>query len=392
MPQYLTPGVYVEERPGTPPIAGVGTSTAGFIGVVADDVTMPETPDSTSEAVKRYPLTPAGEARLVTDWGQFKNRFGDLQQGNALLAHAVYGFFLNGGTTCHVVRVPALDDDGLGTALAAFERIDEIALIAAPGGDVPVQKALVGHCEKLKDRFAILDGADVDEIGVESIAGDVGTSAYAALYFPHLCVADPLSTTPDPRLGVPVRPLPPSGHVAGVYARVDAARGVHKAPANEGVRGALALTYDLTEGEQGLLNPRGVNAIRNFNGTILVWGARTLGGDANGEYRYVSVRRLINFLRESIEEGTRFAVFEPNSKPLWQRIRRSVTALLTLVWRDGALLGDTPEQAFYVTCDETTNPPDVREAGQVVTEIGVAVVKPAEFVVFRISQLSGAPA
>jgi phage tail sheath protein FI len=202
-------------------------------------------------------------------------------------------------------------------------------------------------------------------------------------------VFDRLSTTVDPRFQVPTKTLPPSGHIAGVYARVDGQRGVHKAPANEVVRGALGLSYQLTNGEQDLLNPIGINAIRNFNGTILVWGARTLGGNANGELKYVSVRRLMSFLRESIEEGTRFAVFEPNSPPLWQRIKRSVTAFLTVVWRDGALLGETPEQAFFVKCDESTNPPDVREAGQVVTEIGVAVVKPAEFVVFKISQMTG---
>ena len=126
-----------------------------------------------------------------------------------------------------------------------------------------------------------------------------------------------------------------------------------------------------------------------MNGSILVWGARTLGGDANGETKYVNVRRLLNFLRESIDEGTQFVVFEPNARPLWQRITRTVSAFLTNVWRDGALFGSTPEQAFYVRCDETTNPPEVRELGQVVTEIGVAIVRPAEFVIFRISQMAG---
>ncbi len=391
MPQYLTPGVYVEEIAGTPPIAGVGTSTAGFIGVVADNVTMPETPDSTQENKKRYQLAAAGDPQLVTDWGQFKNRFGDLQEGNKLLAHAVYGFFNNGGTACYVVRTPTLDVADVQTALSAFERIDEIALVAAPGAPAAAQSELVTHCAKMRDRFAILDGQNVTDIDVANITGGVGNGAYAALYFPYLRVFDPLSTTPDPKLKVPVIDLPPSGHIAGVYARVDGERGVHKAPANEVVRGALGLTYQLTNGEQDLLNPKGINAIRNFNGTILVWGARTLGGDANGESKYVNVRRLLNFLRESIEEGTRFAVFEPNSKPLWQRIKRSVSAFLTNVWRDGALLGDTPEQAFYVKCDESTNPPEVREAGQVITEIGVAIVKPAEFVVFKISQMTGAP-
>jgi phage tail sheath protein FI len=152
---------------------------------------------------------------------------------------------------------------------------------------------------------------------------------------------------------------------------------------------AVGLEYSLSRNEQDLLNPKGVNAIRTMNGNIRVWGARTLGGQDNGEYTYVSVRRLLIYLRESIDRGTQWVVFEPNAKPLWKKIIRSVTAFLTGVWRDGALFGDTPEQAFFVKCDETTNPPDVRDLGQVVTEIGVAVVKPAEFVIFRISQWRG---
>jgi phage tail sheath protein FI len=151
----------------------------------------------------------------------------------------------------------------------------------------------------------------------------------------------------------------------------------------------LGLTYPVSLNEQQLLNPDGINVLRNLNGRLLVWGARTLGGDANGETKYVNVRRLLNFLRESIDEGTQFAVFEPNAKPLWQRISRTATAFLTNVWRSGALFGETPDQAFYVKCDESTNSSDVREAGQVVTEIGVAIVKPAEFVIFRISQMTG---
>ncbi len=151
------------------------------------------------------------------------------------------------------------------------------------------------------------------------------------------------------------------------------------------------MQYSLSRNEQNGLNPGGINAIRNLNGNIRVWGARTLGGDANGETKYVNVRRLLIFLRESIDRGTQFVVFEPNAQPLWKKIIRSVTAFLTNVWRDGALFGVTPEQAFYVKCDETTNPPEVRDLGQVVTEIGVAIVRPAEFVIFRITQISGTP-
>jgi phage tail sheath protein FI len=170
---------------------------------------------------------------------------------------------------------------------------------------------------------------------------------------------------------------------------VDTTRGVHKAPANETVRGALGLRYNISRSQQDGLNPQGVNAIRDLNGNIRVWGARTMGGDANGEWRYINVRRLFLFLRESIDEGTQWVVFEPNTPDLWAKITRNITAFLTNVWRAGALFGTTPQEAFYVKCDAETNPPEVRDAGQVVTEIGVAVVKPAEFVIFRISQWAG---
>jgi phage tail sheath protein FI len=177
--------------------------------------------------------------------------------------------------------------------------------------------------------------------------------------------------------------------MAGIYARVDTQRGVHKAPANETVLGAVGLKYNLSKAKQDGLNPQGINCIRSLNGNIRVWGARTLGGDGNGEFKYINIRRLFNFLRESLDEGTQWTVFEPNAPDLWAAIRRNVTAFLTIVWRSGALFGNTPEQAFYVKCDEETNPPEIRDQGQVITEIGVAVVKPAEFVVFRISQWAG---
>jgi hypothetical protein len=164
---------------------------------------------------------------------------------------------------------------------------------------------------------------------------------------------------------------------------------VHKAPANEVVRGALGLRYSISRLQQMSLNQNGVNCIRDLNGNVRVWGARTLGGDANLEWKYVNVRRLFLFLRESIDQGTQWVVFEPNDPSLWAKIRRNVTAFLTNVWRDGALFGATPAEAFYVKCDEETNPPELRDLGQVVTEIGVSVVKPAEFVIFRITQWAG---
>jgi hypothetical protein len=382
MATYFSPGVYVEEMPLTPSIAGVGTSTAAFIGV-SDGANMPVGPDGTA-----YTLVDAGKAFLVTNWEQFKRQFGDFDAGNLFLAHGVYGFFNNGGGRCWVARVADLDDAAeVGAVLTTMEAIDEIAIVAAPGAlDDAVRTAIVTHCENMKDRVAILDGINTTTITPAAIQGGVSDSEYAALYFPWIQVFDPVS-------GAPAL-VPPAGHMAGIWARVDSTRGVHKAPANEPVRGALGLSYQVSKNEHDGLNPDGINVIRRLNGGIRVWGARTLGGDsneANGGLKYLNVRRLINFLRESIDEGTQFAVFEPNSNPLWQRITRSVNGFLTGVWRDGALFGLVPEEAFLVICDETTNPPDVRERGQVITEVWVAPVKPAEFVVFRISQVAQVP-
>jgi phage tail sheath protein FI len=396
MPVYLTPGVYVEEVPGTPPIAGVGTSTAAFIGKV--DTAAPfEMPLKPGSATDRFTTAALNVAVLVTNFDQFKNNFGNFQTGNQVLAHAVFGFFLNGGTRCYVIRVADIDNAGEVTnALLQFAKIDEIAIVAAPGArTADVQTAIIDHCSGLKDRFAVLDGQVTTTIDVASIQDTVGDNIYAAMYFPQIQITDQ-TLVPDPpkpieewKTAAGARLfLPPSAHMAGIYARVDQTRGVHKAPANEGVRGALALEYLVTNNEQGELNRNGINVIRGFDGNLKVWGARTLGGDGNGEFKYINVRRLMNFMEESIDEGTQFVVFEPNNPALWQKIVRAVTAFLTNVWRDGALFGLTPEEAFFVKCDETTNPPEVRELGQVVTEIGVAIVKPAEFVIFRISQVT----
>jgi phage tail sheath protein FI len=389
MPQYLSPGVYVEEVPsGAFPIAGVGTSTAGFIGQVTDEVIMPFRPGRPLDPENpvpedMYTVAPAGEPQLVTSWEAFKKNFGDFDAANKILAHAVYGFFNNGGTRCWVTRLTDATDTGAVTeALQRFEAIDEIAIVAVPGAlDVNIQVAVVDHCENTGDRFAILDGQRTETFTPEAIQGQMRDSDYAALYFPWVKVYDPVTDADDY--------VPPSGHMAGIYARVDTERGVHKAPANEVIRGAVGLESRLSKSDQDGLNPDGINVIRAFNGNITVWGARTLGGDDNGEWKYINVRRLFLFLRESIDEGTQWVVFEPNAPDLWAKIRRNVSAFLTNVWRDGALFGATPEQAFYVKCDEETNPPEVRDLGQVITEIGVAVVKPAEFVIFRISQWAG---
>src|SRR2546429_103652 len=208
-------------------------------------------------------------------------------------------------------------------------------------------------------------------------------STYGTLYFPQILARDPLSS--DPKL-VPVFP---SGHMAGIWARSDATRGVHKAPANEVVRGAIDLTYQLTPAEQGGLNDSGVNCIRFFEREgIRVWGARTVAEIGN-EFRYLNVRRLFNFIEQSIAQSTKWVVFEDNDVPLWRNLTRDVTAFLINVWRDNALVGTTPQQAFFVACNAATNPPESVDLGQVIVLIGLAPVKPAEFVVFRLSQKLG---
>jgi hypothetical protein len=185
--------------------------------------------------------------------------------------------------------------------------------------------------------------------------------------------------------------VPPSGHVAGIWARNDSERGVHKAPANEVVGGAVGLEFQISRNEQDTLNPEGINCIRAFPGRgIRVWGARTLSSDP--EWRYLNVRRLFNYVEKSIDNGTQWVVFEPNDMDLWERVKRNVSAFLIRVWADGALFGATPADAFYVRCDAELNNQAVRDAGQLLVEIGIAPVKPAEFVIFRISQWSAVPA
>ena len=500
MPNYLSPGVYVEEvEAGSRPIEGVGTAVAAFVGLAARG--------------------PANTPTLVTNWNQFTSTFGEFIE-SSYLAHAVYGYFLNGGGAAYVVRVgadgvmpvasaelpsaaekgkpafrvaaleagppgndisvevePASEaaegafklvvkqggkpvetfdnvtagkgkqnvatvvktqsktivieevgalaapatgtvalaggsaavparvtpDDYVGnssdrTGFAGLEAVDDITMLSVPDlmavyeqgiidmeGLQAVQLAMLAHCELMGDRVAILDAPpglnaqQVKEWRVDKAGYD---SKYAALYWPWIKVFDPLSGR--------ARFVPPSGHMAGIWARNDDTRGVHKAPANEVVRGAISLELNLTKAEHDQLNPNGINCIRSFPGRgIRVWGARTISSDPS--WRYLNVRRLFNYVEESIFEGTQWVVFEPNDQRLWGRVKRTINAFLLRVWRDGALFGATPDQAFFVVCDETNNPPEVRDAGQLIVDIGIAPVKPAEFVVFRIAQFSGSP-
>jgi phage tail sheath protein FI len=264
------------------------------------------------------------------------------------------------------------------TGIASLEDIDEISICLAPGmWSSSVQSALIMHCESLKDRFAVLDPQDGLSIeGIRSFREPLDTK-YAALYYPWVEVRDP-SRKRNVEVG-------PSGHMAGVYARVDVERGVHKAPANEVIRGITRIAQDVTKREHDMLNPRNINVLRYFPGRgNRIWGARCVTSDA--AWKYVNVRRLFIYVEESIDEGTQWVVFEPNDEPLWARVRQTINNFLTSVWRSGALQGAKADEAFFVKCDHSTMTQDDIDNGRLICHIGIAPVKPAEFVIFRIQQ------
>jgi phage tail sheath protein FI len=407
---YTAPGVYVEEvAGGAHPIVPLGISTAGFVG---------EAPDPAALLNVAWP---------INNWSEFVRNYVPDGAQSTPLSHAVFGYFMNGGSRCYVVNTgKGQPVTGGGTArqgLQVLEQVDEVAIVVCPGYTDPASyEAILSHCENMRDRVAILDcQASVPNIdlltrvgappapapaaapasGSRAASGGSGSgsgaaaqpaqpqgirprqSDYGTMYFPWITVRDPLSAQAT------LVDIAPSGHMAGIWARSDATRGVHKAPANEPIRGALNLTYRLTAAEQGVLNLAGINCFRFFEREgIRVWGARTLA-DSSSEWRYLNVRRLFIMIEKSIGRSTNWVVFEPNDRTLWKSIRRDVGAFLTYLWRTGALMGRTPAAAFFVKCDEETNPSDVIDLGQVVTLVGIAPVKPAEFVVFRISQWDG---
>ncbi|RPI83757.1 MAG: phage tail sheath family protein [Chloroflexi bacterium] len=282
------------------------------------------------------------------------------------------------------------------TGVGALEALDDVTMLCVPDlMSVPpgekldldmvkaVQTAMIAHCENMGDRVAILDSVpnatpmEIKEWRMNIAGYD---SSYAALYYPWIQVDDPILNQPAI--------IPPCGHIAGVWARSDNTRGVHKAPANEIILGATGLAYTMTKGEQDVLNPNGVNCVRSFPGRgIRIWGARTLS--SNPSWRYINVRRLFNYVEKSIERGTQWVVFEPNDMMLWARVRRDVGSFLNTVWSEGALFGASPTDAFFVKCDSELNPPESRDLGRLIVEIGMSPVKPAEFVIFRISQWAG---
>jgi hypothetical protein len=275
------------------------------------------------------------------------------------------------------------DDPHLRTGIQAMENENSISIVAAPGQtSVGVQNALLEHCEKMRYRFAVIEppaGAKVAEARTHRQNFD---STRGAIYYPWLDVADPVGAPGD------MIRIPPSGHVMGIYARTDVARGVWKAPANEVVRGILQLDTALTKGEQDILNPVHVNCFRDFrsvNRGLRLYGARTLSSDP--EFRYVNVRRTLLYIEQSLDTGLQWAVFEPNAEPLWASVKQSVSGFLRTLWRDGGLEGTSEDEAFFVNIgyDVTMTQADI-DNGRLIVVIGVAIVKPAEFVIVKISQ------
>jgi phage tail sheath protein FI len=324
----------------------------------------------------------------------------EIAQAGALERPAAGTVALTGGSAT-AASTRLTPDDYVGdaadrTGFGGLEALDAVTMVCAPDlmssyqsgmidleGVQAVQLAMIAHCELMGDRVAVLDpppGLNAQQIREWRVEKAGYDSRYAALYWPWVKVFDPST-------GNNVF-VPPSGHMAGIWSRNDDSRGVHKAPANEVIRGAVSLEIQITKNEHDLLNPHGINCLRAFPGRgIRVWGARTLSSDP--AWRYLNVRRLFNYLEESILNGTQWVVFEPNDEGLWAKMRRTISAFLVNEWRKGALFGATPQEAFYVKCDGETNPSEGIDAGQVVCEIGIAPVKPAEFVIFRLSQFSG---
>jgi len=313
------------------------------------------------------------------------------------LAPAVYSFFANGGKRCYVIStksnstsdiVGTVDANNNSTGLQAFEEVDEINILCIPGiEDDTVHQAMITHCETMGDRFCIFDskkGESLDAIQTRK-DGLVSDKGIGALYYPWIKIAVEQKNT-EGKVVFENMLIPPSGAMAGIYARSDTERGVHKAPANEVVRGALELERTITKADQDILNPKNINCIRAFPGRgIRIWGARTIA-PRGSEWIYINVRRLFLFIEESIDKSTQWAVFEPNNEGLWVKIVQSISSFLFGIWKSGALVGASPKEAFFVKCDRSTMTQDDIDNGRLIVIIGLAPIKPAEFVILRIAQ------
>ncbi len=383
MPEYLAPGVYVEETSfRSKAIEGVSTSVTAFVGYT-----------------RRGPLATAKAPGELTSFREFERKFGALTDFRFSpktnhLAHAARAFFDEGGQRLVIARVrsPTLArktsiEEWQG-ALDALAALEDVSIVAAPGSTElgpladTIQSRLIAHAEATGSyRFAVLDvppGMTPADAASYRARFD---SKCAAYYYPWVTAANPLANANAPK----TLNLPPSGFICGIYARTDAERGVFKAPANEVVRSAVGFERMITTADQEMLNPSGVNCLRYFEGRgYRVWGARTASSDS--EWKYVNVRRYFIYLEQSIDRGTQWAVFEPNDEPLWANVRDTITHFLHREWMRGALPGAKPEEAFFVRCDRSTMTQDDLDNGRLVCLIGVAAVRPAEFVIFRIGQ------
>ncbi|MCA9605980.1 MAG: phage tail sheath family protein [Myxococcales bacterium] len=358
----------------------------------ADLSTHPESASAIGTVLREHhPYDEAGRAYLELEG--FEPRHALVLFRELLPASATDVLRMEGGSDGQVAASATwngssdLEGDGENaTGIQALGEIDDIAVVAAPGSselDATEQQAvrshLIGHCEQLRYRFAILAAGpnpSVQEIRDVRAKHD---SKYAALYYPYVVRPDPFGQRGD------TIELPPEGFMAGIYARSDIERGVHKAPANEVVQGALRFSRNINSRVQDVLNPDGINCLRFFEGRgYRCWGARTISSDP--EWKYLNVRRLFIYLEHSIDKATQWAVFEPNNEQLWLKVRMTIELFLIDVWRTGALMGTTPDQAFFVKCDRTTMTQGDLDNGRLVCLIGVAPTKPAEYVVFRIGQ------
>ena len=338
MPTSLAPGVYIEELPTLPAIAGVPTSVAGFIGVS-----------------ERGPA-PA----LLSSLAEFRQAYPHASQ---FLSLAVEGFFSNGGTKCYAATIAP--SDPLKVALDALAAV-KLQVLCCPDESMVPQAAplLAAHCEQMKDRFCILQSPQ--PMIPEATHNVPVHSAYAAYYYPWLSVSSNGGSVT----------IPPGGHIAGVYARTDAQHGVHAAPSGTGatLNGVTGLSANVDSAEGELLTTKGINAIRSFPGQgILVWGARTTSQDQ--EWQYIPVRRFLIFVEQSLQAGLQGAVFEPNGPTLWMKIRATIDSFLRNQWAAGALLGATPDQAFSIRCDHTTMTQSDIDAGRVIVLVGLAPVR-----------------
>jgi phage tail sheath protein FI len=380
---YKPPGVHIESAGDRfIPLERVDTSVTAFLGIASKG--------------------PRNEPTRVGNYQQFANLFGDDQSH---LAQAVQGFFDNGGQKAYIVNVtpdggldPTPDDyiGDQGTAvrgLRALERVPDIGLLVAPdlAGQykksvgfpelshvLVVQRAIVDHCERMHDRFALLDMPGGFKFQQALDWRAQFDTSHAAIYYPWIKV----------RIGEEVGPpIPPSGHIAGLVAQADQQTGVHRAPANLKLEGLVDVDTRLKKRERDHLFEHGVNTLQSFPGRGLrIWGARTLSSDSS--WQQINVRRIFILVRKSIEIYSQWVVFEPNEPTLWKRITRTVEVFLRDLWKQGALLGAKEEEAFFVKCDDETNPPEARDVGQLLCEVGIAPVRPAEYIIVRVHQFT----